>query len=140
MRFKTGRDERVELNLTPLIDVVFILLMFFIVTTTFNRHAQLKIELPKASAKPEQQYGEPLELLIDASGRYYLDGRQLVNTQAKTLMMAMAKATHGRTNMSMIISADARTRHQAVVTAMYTAAKVGLTHFSIATTRLRDAP
>jgi biopolymer transport protein ExbD len=85
MKFKAERGERVELNLLPLIDVVFILLMFFTVTTTFNRNAQLKIELPEASAEPKQQAAKTLELVIDSGGRYYIDGRQLVNTRTATL-------------------------------------------------------
>lgn len=140
MRFKIDRGDRVELNLTPLIDVVFILLMFFIVTTTFNRHAQLKIKLPEASARSEQPAEKILELAIDSGGRYYIDGRALVNTQAATLVTALKTVSAGRGDRFMVISADARTPHQAVVTAMDSAGQAGLTHFSIATTQTRRAP
>lgn len=140
MRFKTGRSDRVELNLTPLIDVVFILLTFFVVTTTFSRHAQLKIELPQASAAPEQQREEPLELLIDFRGRYFINGRALVDARAETLTTALEDVARGREDIAMVISADKRTPHQAVVTAMDSAAKLGLNRFSIATTREQRAP
>jgi biopolymer transport protein ExbD len=134
VRFKTSHSDRLELNLTPLIDVVFVLLIFFVLTTTFERHAQLQIELPQASAEPVQQRREPLELSIDAAGRYYVNGRALVNTQAATLTTALKDAAKGRDG-TIILNADARTPHQAVVTAMDVAARVGLTRLSIATTQ-----
>jgi biopolymer transport protein ExbD len=135
VRFKTSHSDRLELNLTPLIDVVFVLLIFFVLTTTFDRHAELQIELPRASAEPVQQRREPLELSIDAAGRYYINGRALVNTQAATLTTALEDATKGREDTPIILNADARTPHQAVVTAMDVAARVGLTRLSIATTQ-----
>jgi biopolymer transport protein ExbD len=140
MRFKARRGDRVELNLTSLIDVVFMLLIFFVVTTTFNRHGELKIQLPEASAKPKQQEEEPVELVIDLEGRYYVNGQALVNTQAVTLMAALEDAIQGRTDMPMLISADRRTPYQAMVTAMDSAARLGLTHLSLPTTQAEDAP
>lgn len=138
MRFKTGRGERVELNLTAFIDVVFVLLLFFIVTTTFDRYAQLKIELPEASAKPDPRQEQPLELAIDAAGNYYLNGRALVNTQRATLMAALEKAAAGRLETPLVLSGDRRTQLQAMVTAMDAAASVGLTRLSIPTTQAED--
>lgn len=134
MRFKTSRGDRVELNLTSLIDVVFVLLIFFVLTTTFNRHAELRIELPKATAAPLQQRQQPLELAIDAGGRYYINGRALVNTRAATLATALGEVAKNRADTPLILNADARTPHQAVVTAMDVAARLGLTRLSIATT------
>jgi biopolymer transport protein ExbD len=139
MNFKTSRGDRVELNLTPLIDVVFILLMFFIVTTTFKRNSELKIELPEASAEAEPRE-KALELVIDAQGRYYINGQALINTKPATLMSALEDATGGRKDLPMVISGDRRTPYQAVVTAMDASARLGLTHFSIATTQAEDAP
>ena len=140
MKFKVERGERVELNLLPLIDVVFILLMFFTVTTTFNRNAQLKIELPEASAEAKQQPVRTLKLVIDSGGRYYIDGRKLVNTQAATLVATLERATQGRKDMLIIISGDKHSPYQAVVTAMDSAAKAGLMHFAITTTEVPSAP
>ncbi|HKF94637.1 MAG TPA: biopolymer transporter ExbD, partial [Gammaproteobacteria bacterium] len=81
MKFKAERGERVELNLLPLIDDVFILLMFFTVTTTFNRNAQLKMELAEVSAEAKQQAAKALELVVDSGGRYYIDGRKFANAR-----------------------------------------------------------
>ena len=135
MRFRERATEEVDINLTPLIDVVFLLLIFFMVTTTFNRQAALKVDLPEATAAALEQPDDRLELVIDREGRYYLNGSPLVNTQAKTLVAALRQAAQGRTELPMVIRADARTPHQAVVTAMDSAARIGLTRLSIATSK-----
>lgn len=134
MRFQPRPVRDVDVNLTPLIDVVFLLLIFFMVTTTFERHAELKIDLPEASAEPVTEEPQHLELVIDAQGRYYLDGKELVNTQAETVYKALKDGMVNRTDTPLIIRADAMTPHQAVVTAMDAAGRLGLTRMSIATT------
>jgi biopolymer transport protein ExbD len=140
MNFTERPRDGVELNITPLIDVVFLLLIFFMVTTTFNRQSELKIDLPEATAEPEQRQDKPLELVIDAAGRYYVEGQAVVNTQPETLIAAMRKALDDRRDRPMIIRADARTPHQFVVTAMDSAARIGLTRLSIATTKVEKSP
>ena len=135
MNFRPRRTESVDINLTPLIDVVFLLLIFFMVTTTFDRSSELKIDLPEAAQAPEEQQAEKLELVIDASGNYFLDGAELVNTKPETVRAALQKRAAGRSDIPLIIRADANTPHQAVVTAMDAAQKIGLTRMSIATTR-----
>ena len=126
-------DERVDINLTPLIDVVFLLLIFFMVSTTFDRHANLKVELPEASAKKAQQQQEALVLSIDANGNYFIDDRQVINTQLDTLKSALQKSVGDRKDVSLVLRADARTPHQSVVRAMDAASQLGLTRLSIAT-------
>lgn len=127
-------DERVDINLTPLIDVVFLLLIFFMVSTTFDRHAKLKVELPEASAKKEQQQTEePLVLSIDAKGNYFINDRQVVNTTLETLKTALQKSIADRKDVALVLRADAKTPHQSVVRAMDAASQLGLTRLSIAT-------
>jgi biopolymer transport protein ExbD len=140
MNFTERPRDGVELNITPLIDVVFLLLIFFMVTTTFNRQSELKVDLPEATAEPEQRQDKPLELVIDAAGHYYVEGQAVVNTQPETLIAAMRKALGVRRDRPMIIRADARTPHQAVVTVMDSAARIGLTRLSIATTKVGRSP
>lgn len=135
MNFRPRQPESVDINLTPLIDVVFLLLIFFMVTTTFNRSSELKISLPAASQSAEEQQVEKIELVIDAGGRYFIDGRELVNTQLETVMAALQKHAGDRRDIPLIIRADANTPHQSVVTAMDAAAKLGMSRLSIATTR-----
>jgi biopolymer transport protein ExbD len=127
-------DERVDINLTPLIDVVFLLLIFFMVSTTFDRHAKLKVELPEASAKmQQQQQDEPVVLSIDAKGNYFINDRQLVNTTLDTLKIALQQTVADKKDVSLVLRADANTPHQSVVRAMDAASQLGLTRLSIAT-------
>lgn len=129
-------DERVEINLTPLIDVVFLLLIFFMVTTTFDHQARLKVSLPEASAKASLQQMEPLVLSIDAKGNYFVNDRQVINQSLDTLKQAILKSVGENVEMkdvSMVLKADAQTPHQAVVRAMDAAAQLGLSRLSIAT-------
>lgn len=134
MNFRSGRtDERVDVNLTPLIDVVFLLLIFFMVTTTFDRHAKLKVELPEASAKTTQQREDPVVLSIDAKGNYFINDRQLVNTKLETLKIALRKTVADKKDVALVLRADAKTPHQSVVRAMDAASQLGLKQLSIAT-------
>ena len=127
------KDEGVEINLTPLIDVVFLLLIFFMVSSTFDRHAKLKVQLPQAEAKAEQKVDDPIVLSIDSKGKYYIDDLQVVNEQLETLKLALQKTVGDRTNVTLLLRADGRTEHQSVVRAMDAAAQLGLTKLSIAT-------
>ncbi len=139
MNLKPKRNDELELNLTPLIDVVFLLLIFFMVSTTFEKTARLKVDLPQASAEAEQQPAEKIILGIDVQGRYYINDRQLVNTQLKTLKMALSKVAGDNREMPVVLRADAKTPHQAVVTAMDAASQVGLTRLSISTLETQPA-
>jgi len=138
MNLRPGhKEETVEVNLTPLIDVVFLLLIFFMVTTTFDKHARLKVSLPESSSKATQQQSEPLILSIDAKGNYFLNERQLVNQQIDTLKQALRK-TIGQDkkdykDVALVLRADANTPHQSVVRAMDAASQLGLSKLSIAT-------
>lgn len=133
MNLKPERRDEVELNLTPLIDVVFLLLIFFMVSTTFEKTSKLKVDLPEATTKAQQQSNEKIVLGIDAQGNFYINDRQLVNKQFDTLKLALGKATEGKKDLPIILRADAKTPHQSVVTAMDAAAQLGLTRLSIST-------
>lgn len=134
MNLRPGhKEETVEVNLTALIDVVFLLLIFFMVTTTFDRHAKLKVSLPESSAKTTQQQSDPLVLSIDAKGNYFINDRQVVNQSLDTLKQALQKVIGDRGDMALVLRADANTPHQAVVRAMDAASQLGLTKLSIAT-------
>jgi len=133
MNLRKFRREEMSVNLTPLIDVVFLLLIFFMVTTTFREESEIEIDLPQASNKPVEQVGNPLEVVIDRDGRFYIDQKLVINTQLDTLKRALRKAKGDRDNPTVIISADAKSPHQALVTAMDAARQVGLVRMSIAT-------
>ena len=138
MNLRPGhKEETVEVNLTALIDVVFLLLIFFMVTTTFDRHAKLKVSLPESTTKATQQQSESLILSIDAKGNYFINDRQIINQQLDTLKSAILKTIGEDINniqdVALVLRADANTPHQAVVRAMDAASQLGLTKLSIAT-------
>lgn len=133
MNLKPDRKDDIDLNLTPLIDVVFLLLIFFMVSTTFEKTSKLKIDLPEASAKATKPVDKKIVLGIDAKGRYYINDRQLVNTQLKTIKTALLKIAGDSRDLPIVLRADAKTPHQSVVRAMDAASQVGLTHLSIST-------
>lgn len=133
MKFPRQPVEPAEINLTPLIDVVFLLLIFFMVSTTFTQERQLTLELPEATAQAATDVPEQVEIEINAEGDYAVNMQQLVNRNADTLRKALADVSKGDTKLPLIISADAKTPHQAVVTAMDVAGQMGFTHLRITT-------
>ena len=132
MNFRRQRRERVELSMTPMIDVVFLLLIFFMVTTTFEREAELKIELPEAKGEKANE-SRPLEIVIDASGKYYIGAHELVNTRLETLQKAMSDALKAGARRVVVISADKRAPHQSVIRVLDAARRLGIKHVSFAT-------
>ncbi|MBP8202820.1 MULTISPECIES: biopolymer transporter ExbD [unclassified Pseudomonas] len=142
MKFRRKPRENVEINLASLIDVVFILLLFFVVTTTFTRETQLKVDLPEAATgtPPEQTELKQLEILIAADGSYSLNAKQLLKSDLPSLMAALQKESEGDNSLPLIISADAKTQHQAVITAMDAAGKLGFAHLRMTTIEAQAAP
>ncbi len=138
MNLQPGNEDEPEINLTPLIDVVFLLLIFFMVSTTFLTQSRIKIDLPEATATQTGQEEEPLEIVIDSQGRYFIGDQQTVNTTSKTLKSAISKALGDRGSAPVIIRADAYTPHQAVVTALDVTSQLGLTRISLATSKLEE--
>ncbi|WP_286238419.1 ExbD/TolR family protein [Neptuniibacter halophilus] len=136
MKFPRQRQEEVNVNLTPLIDVVFLLLIFFMVSTTFTKETHLEVDLPEAAGDPGSLDDKILEILITDEGNYSVNGRPLVNTQPKTLSRALKELSGGNKEMPLVITADAKTPHQAVVTAMDVAGKLGFDKLSITTQEL----
>jgi len=133
MKFKRERTDDLELNLTPLIDVVFLLLIFFMVSTTFQNESEISLQLPKASEEPVEVPTEQYEIAVNAAGKFFINDTELVNTDIETLRQALFDLTNGQRDIPITIRADAQTPHQAVVTAMDAAAQLGLTRMSIAT-------
>ena len=134
MDFGSRRSlEDPELNLTPLIDVVFCLIIFFVVTTTFDDRSALNIQLPTATPSEALPVGEPLQMQIDAEGRYFIAGNEVLRRDGSALREALEQIAGDDRERSVILRADARTPHQAVVTAMDALGAVGFTKLSIAT-------
>ncbi|MCB1736358.1 MAG: biopolymer transporter ExbD [Gammaproteobacteria bacterium] len=133
MNLRPDKPEAPEVNLTPLIDVVFLLLIFFMVSTTFTQRGEIKVDLPEASTEQVEARKEPLRLTIDADGAYFLDGKPL-EADGDAIRDALHAAAGGDLEQTVIIRADAQSRHQDVVRAMDASSRAGLNHMSIATT------
>ena len=124
----------VLVDMTPLIDVVFLLLIFFMVSTTFDRQTQLKVDLPEASATAEEKE-EPdvIEVVVDRKGHFYLDNQELVTHDVATLKRALKKAAGGRTDMPVRVTSDRQAPFQAVIEVMDAAGQLGMSHLSFLT-------
>ncbi len=139
MNLRQADGDEPEVNLTPLIDVVFILLIFFMVSTTFQKESEIKIELPEASADPVEEKEDVLELVIDAEGRYFIEQQQVVNTELNTLKKAIGKFLGERTGIPVVIRADRKTPYESVVRAMDATSQLGLVKMSLATSQPENA-
>ena len=139
MQLRDSNKEDPDISLTSLIDVVFLLLIFFMVSTTFERQATLKVDLPEAS-NVTQATDQPdsFELVIDKNGRYYLNDRQLIDGKPATLRAAFIEAAADNRSIPIILRADAETPHHFVVTAMDITAQLGFQRLSIAAERVQE--
>lgn len=135
MLFRRQKRDDEGINLTPLIDVVFLLLIFFMVSTTFTKETHLNIDLPEAVGDSTQSPEEPLEIVINISGGYSINGQSLVNKQVETLKRGLLEISGGNTSQPLTITADANTPYNAVVTAMDVAGQLGFENLSMTTRR-----
>ncbi|MDH3274332.1 MAG: biopolymer transporter ExbD [Gammaproteobacteria bacterium] len=123
-----------EVNMTSLIDVVLLLLIFFMVSTSFVKQSQIAISLPEAeSAAIVEEVPEQIDIMITETGVYLINGRELINSRPETIRNALQKVSAGSNSLPLTISADANARHQDVVTAMDVAGRLGFVQISIAT-------
>ena len=146
MKFSRSSQEEMTINLTPLIDIVFLLLIFFMVSTTFSKESQLRIRLPDASPDSEvEQRPSRLVVAITKSGDYSIrgpnesTGHHLLSRERSVLAQAMAKGAQGTDELVVVIRADRNTPHEAVVRVMDVARKLGLVRITFATQKPRNA-
>jgi biopolymer transport protein ExbD len=136
MKLQHRSTEEPTVDLTSLIDVVFLLLLFFMVSTTFEHQALLKVDLPEASAVEDRPEAlDSLELVIDSEGRMFLNDQRLVDSDERTLRAAIEQAVGDERTLPLVLRADRLTPHHFVVTAMDVAAQMGFSNLSIATDR-----
>lgn len=141
MKLQPKGHEEPEMNLTSLIDVVLLLLIFFMVSTTFVDESRIKLQLPQASTEPAAEHKkDPIEVAVTATGEYRVNGQVLINTSQATLSAAVAKLAGEKRDLPVTIRADARATHQAVVTAMDVLGRLGFRAISIATVNDQRSP
>ncbi len=134
MRLNLRPRTQPEVNLTSLIDVVLLLLIFFMVSTSFVKQSQIAISLPEAdSASVVEEPPERIDIMITETGIYLVNNRELINNRPETIRNALQKVSAGDNSLPLTISADANAKHQHVVTAMDVAGRLGFTQISIAT-------
>lgn len=138
MKFKRQRSQEIGVDLTPLIDVVFLLLIFFMVSATFTRESHLNIQLPEARGDAVETEVRLIDVVVSAEGLYVVNDRTLVNNRRNTLEQAVRELSQGDTGLPFIITADARTPHEFVVRAMDVAGQLGFSRLSITTERTSD--
>lgn len=135
MKFQGSRREEPDVSMTPFIDVVFLLLIFFMVTTTFNRETEISINLPESSGEALKTEHKVVEVSIDAKGRFFVNQQEVINSSLDAIKAAMAKAAGDDKKPQVILSADRHTEHQAVITAMDAARQLGFVHLTFATSK-----
>lgn len=133
MQFKRQNNTALSVDITPLIDVVFLLLIFFMVSTTFTRESHLSLNLPEATGVEKTDRPDQIEILIDVNGQYVINERSVVSTKIETLKTALLEVAAGNLSIPLVITADANTPHQAVITAMDAAGQVGFSQLSLTT-------
>jgi biopolymer transport protein ExbD len=132
MNFRTRTREEPEINLIPLIDVLLMTLIFMLVTTSFSHEARLRLQLPEAAGDAKIE-SATLRIAIDAHGQYFINEKQLLNASSETLRTVMQQAVGGRRDPVIVIQADRKTPHEAVIRVMEVSRRLGYTHLTFAT-------
>ncbi|MDO9269591.1 MAG: biopolymer transporter ExbD [Methylobacter sp.] len=138
MNFQRKKKEKIDISITPMIDVVFLLLIFFMVTTTFNRQTEVNIKLPEAEGSAAEEHPKTVSLVIDANGIYALVGddglpHQLIDQSRAGLKQELSILAVNSKDVPFIISADDKTPNKAVMTALDIAGQVGFSRITFAT-------
>jgi biopolymer transport protein ExbD len=132
VRLSSGRPpDDPEINLVSLIDVVFCLIIFLVVTTSFNQRSAIKLQLPRADVAAEPAEAEPLTIVIDADGRYFIGNQEVLKRDAASLKEAIARVAGDDRNRAVVLRADARSQTQSVITAMEVLGQLGFTRVSL---------
>lgn len=134
MRIRDFRaDDEPSIDLVPLIDVILCLIIFFVITTTFDTRSVLKLELPRAQGQAAEPKDQPLSVLVNAQGRYFVEDREALRTDVESLKRAITDVAGDERGRPVLLRADARTPHQSVVTALDALGQLGFRRISIAT-------
>lgn len=133
MNFKRQVKAEESVNLTPLIDVVFLLLIFFMVSTTFTKETHLEIDLPEANGEKAPGSEQLIEVVVNAQGGMSVNGQALINKQTNTLRRAIERESGGDTTLPFIITGDANASYQAIVSVMDLAGQMGFVNLSMTT-------
>ena len=131
MNLRPRRAEPPRVDITPLIDVVFLMLIFFMVSTTFDKQTQIKVDLPQASTTEQHEdLPDKIDITIDAGGNFYVNERELIRHDAATLRQTLEKIADGRTELPVVVSGDRQAPLQSMMTVLDVSGQLGLTRLS----------
>lgn len=133
MKFKRSQVEDIQINLTPMIDCLLFILVFLLLSTTFNQQSRLNLILPDAQGVPPKQYDQKIEVMVDSSGHYAVNGQALSSKEVADLSAAIKQVAEDRRDLMFIIAADAKATHQDVIRVMDTAGQLGFVNVNIST-------
>ena len=140
MKLQSRSREEPEINVISLVDVLLVLVLFLMVSTTFMRETKISLQLPQAAVEVAAAPNDKLEIMITQGGSYLVNGRELINDERRTLRAAIERLVGERRDLPVFIRADAAATHQSVVTAMDVAGQLGFVKLNIATVTPPDAP
>jgi len=131
VNLRPSKREPIDLNLTPLIDVVFLLLIFFMVSTTFDKESRIKVELPTAATQDEQvEEDKILDITVDSKGRFYVNQKEVINTKADILQRAIEKDVGDKRDLPVVITVDAQAPFQAAFKVMDVTSRMGFVNMT----------
>jgi biopolymer transport protein ExbD len=133
MNLRPQDEDDLDINITPLIDVVFLLLIFFMVSTTFTRQSQINLSLPEASEEVVEHEIEKVSVAVDSDGRYYINEQALINSQMNTIKQGISDVAGGMHDPVIVVSADSNVSHQSVVKILDAARQLGYVRITFAT-------
>ena len=133
MNFRKPRPEEPEINLIPFIDVLLVVLIFLMLTTTYSKFTEMQLKLPVADADAQRDYPREVVVAVSSDGRYMVNRQQVAGRSTDALATAIAEAAKAGKDTVIIISADATATHQSVITVMEAARRMGLTQITFAT-------
>jgi len=134
MNFKRKSSlEDPEINFIPLIDVLLVIIIFLVVSTTFSKFSELKINLPIAEANQSKDKDDSINIIITEDGQYSINERIIEAVSLEKLVVELKVESNGKTDMPVIINADAMTTHQSVVDVMEASRLVGLNRITFST-------
>jgi biopolymer transport protein ExbD len=139
MKLSLPRPEEPDVNLTPMIDVVFLLLLFFMVSTSFIRESSLKVDLPEAAGQPSEGMEDAIEIAINSEGHFILDGISISAKKPSQLAKLLKKLVNNDPTPHIIIAADANVEYQLIVTVMDVAQQLGYTRLTLSTRKTSEA-
>ncbi|WP_168381358.1 ExbD/TolR family protein [Acinetobacter indicus] len=133
MKFKRSQVEDIHINLTPMIDCLLFILVFLLLSTSFNQFSRMNLTLPEAQGVPPKAYDQKVEVVVDASGHYSVNGQALSSKEVAVLNTAIKQISNDRRDLMFIIAADAKASHQDVIRVMDVAGQLGFVNINIST-------